>query len=206
MNMKYYMRGLGVGIILTTVILSFGSRAEKLTDQEIIARAKQLGMVTKEEKKEKLDSFLAQINADKDNNQVDTKDIDSPSINDSEVAIEESKENIKDNTKESIEDNTKENIKDQNQSIDETNENNKEENEHKSAEETIEPDMVTISIKRGMSSNKVAEVLYENGLIHDANDFVDYIIAIRKEGQLRVGNYDINKGSSYKEIVAKITR
>ena len=51
MKLKYYLRGLGIGIIVTTVILmiSFSGRSESLTDDEIIARAKQLGMVMPEE-------------------------------------------------------------------------------------------------------------------------------------------------------------
>ncbi len=51
MKLKYYLRGLGIGIIVTTVILmiSFPGKEEKLTDEEIIARAKQLGMVMPEE-------------------------------------------------------------------------------------------------------------------------------------------------------------
>jgi hypothetical protein len=50
-KLKYYLRGLGIGIIVTTVILmiSFPGKEEKLTDEEIIARAKQLGMVMPEE-------------------------------------------------------------------------------------------------------------------------------------------------------------
>jgi hypothetical protein len=49
MEKKYYFRGLGLGIIVTAVImgiaLSGGGKKEKMTDDEIIARAKQLGMI-----------------------------------------------------------------------------------------------------------------------------------------------------------------
>ena len=47
MNLKYYLRGLGLGIVLTAVLLGItaGSRKESLTDEEIILRAKTLGMV-----------------------------------------------------------------------------------------------------------------------------------------------------------------
>lgn len=51
MKLKYYMRGLGAGILLTAIILSIGTGKEKLTDQEIISRAKQLGMVMAEDEK-----------------------------------------------------------------------------------------------------------------------------------------------------------
>ena len=48
MKLKYYMRGLGIGIMVTAVILSvaFGSRKETLSDREIMERASELGMVS----------------------------------------------------------------------------------------------------------------------------------------------------------------
>lgn len=54
MKLKYYLRGLGIGIIVTTVILmiSFGKREAKLSDEEIISRAEVLGMVMPEESSE----------------------------------------------------------------------------------------------------------------------------------------------------------
>lgn len=49
MEKKYYFRGLGLGIIVTAVImgiaLSGGGKKEKMTDAEVIARAKELGMI-----------------------------------------------------------------------------------------------------------------------------------------------------------------
>lgn len=48
MEKKYYFRGLGLGIIVTAVImgiaLSGGTKKRELTDEEVIARAKELGM------------------------------------------------------------------------------------------------------------------------------------------------------------------
>ncbi|MBH1942019.1 hypothetical protein I5677_14045 [Mobilitalea sibirica] len=49
MKLKYYMRGLGIGIVLTTLILSISGNKETLSDQQIIKRARSLGMVTQEE-------------------------------------------------------------------------------------------------------------------------------------------------------------
>lgn len=46
LKLKYYLRGLGLGIVITTVIMSIAAAKEhKLTNEEIIARAKQLGMI-----------------------------------------------------------------------------------------------------------------------------------------------------------------
>ena len=46
MERKYYLRGLGLGITVTAVIMGFAlSNNKVMTDNEIIARAKELGMV-----------------------------------------------------------------------------------------------------------------------------------------------------------------
>lgn len=51
MKLKYYLRGLGIGIIVTTVILTvrFSFYKPKITDEEVMTRAAQLGMVMPEE-------------------------------------------------------------------------------------------------------------------------------------------------------------
>ncbi|MBO5209206.1 MAG: hypothetical protein J6B68_07675 [Lachnospiraceae bacterium] len=46
MELKYYLRGLGLGIVVTALIMGFSlSGKQPMTDDEIIARAKQLGMI-----------------------------------------------------------------------------------------------------------------------------------------------------------------
>lgn len=46
MERKYYLRGLGLGIAVTAIIMGvLTSHDKKMTDQEIMARAKELGMV-----------------------------------------------------------------------------------------------------------------------------------------------------------------
>ena len=50
MKLKYYLRGMGIGIILTAIVMGFalGGRKASLSDAEIIQRAKALGMVEAE--------------------------------------------------------------------------------------------------------------------------------------------------------------
>ena len=45
MKLKYYLRGLGIGMAVTAIVLSlsFAGRGKELSDAEIIARAKELG-------------------------------------------------------------------------------------------------------------------------------------------------------------------
>ena len=47
MRMRYYLRGLGIGIVVTALLMGFtkGGQKETLTDAEIVERAKSLGMI-----------------------------------------------------------------------------------------------------------------------------------------------------------------
>ena len=47
MKLKYYLRGMGIGIILTAIVMGFalGGRKATISDAEVIERAKALGMV-----------------------------------------------------------------------------------------------------------------------------------------------------------------
>ncbi len=58
MKLKYYLRGLGVGIVVTAIIMSFTRQPEKLTDAQIKLRALELGMVE--------ESVLADLQKDKE--------------------------------------------------------------------------------------------------------------------------------------------
>ena len=60
MKLKYYLRGLGIGIMVAAVLMgiALGGDKERLSDAEIMARAKDLGMVES--------SVLADLGKDKE--------------------------------------------------------------------------------------------------------------------------------------------
>lgn len=45
MRLKYYLRGAGIGIIVTALILTLSGGEANISDREVIERAKKLGMV-----------------------------------------------------------------------------------------------------------------------------------------------------------------
>ena len=71
MKVKYFLRGLGIGILVTTLLLFAGARKnvqESMTDEQIMQRAKQLGMLRKDEVSDfkmdqNLDNMKETINA-----------------------------------------------------------------------------------------------------------------------------------------------
>ena len=71
MNLKYYLRGLGVGIVVTAVIMgiALGGKKQELSNEEIKERAKELGMI--EESTVLADAaanFQAELNKENENN------------------------------------------------------------------------------------------------------------------------------------------
>ena len=58
MKLKYYLRGLGIGIVITAIIISIVKKPETLTDAQIKMRALELGMVE--------ESVLADLKTEKE--------------------------------------------------------------------------------------------------------------------------------------------
>ncbi len=73
MELKYYLRGLGLGIAITAIVMGIVSSKNKtMTNEEIIARAKQLGMTE--------NTVLTEINHKDDEQDIDKTD-DSTDVN-----------------------------------------------------------------------------------------------------------------------------
>lgn len=67
MEFKYYLRGLGLGIAITAIIMGIAtSKSKAMTNEEIIARAKQLGMIE--------DTTLAEIKTGKEDDEKNPED------------------------------------------------------------------------------------------------------------------------------------
>lgn len=60
---------------------------------------------------------------------------------------------------------------------------------------------ISISIESGMSSENVADLLKENGLIDDTRGFLLKLEEIGMDKKLKIGNYEIPKGLSNEEII-----
>lgn len=60
MKLKYYLRGLGIGILVTSIIFIIGmhvNQDELISDEQVMARAKELGMVMGENEIKTLDEL-----------------------------------------------------------------------------------------------------------------------------------------------------
>ena len=179
------MRGLGIGIIVTTIILtiSFSQREVEISDAEVIARASELGMVMQDEveseQTEVTETETQQI--DIDESQVDGTQIamDVPvteeMVTEDELATEEL------TTEELPADATGEDTA----VADGTN---------------TQEGSFRLVIKKGDVCRTVCENLAANGIISDAETFRKYLFEIGYANNMSVGEYDIPYGLTYEEV------
>ena len=198
------MRGLGFGIIVTTVVLSFVNNKEKLSNAEIITQARGLGMVMKEEETDDNLKQVLEKSLDKDVDSVDTDDNSSDlDTNNQDTAGEDATEG--DTAVDGVVDvdTTNEDTTD----VD-TTEEDKTDIEDNNKEDDFTQDepshTITFTIYKGMSSSQVSELLKQNGLIEDAVDFDNYIKRKGKAGVIRIGVYTLPKDAEYNVILNTI--
>lgn len=204
MKLKYYLRGLGIGIIVTAVIMgaSSGSRKETLSDREIRERAAELGMVEQS-------GSLAEM-AQEENVEIpeETEKTETPTKIPSE-SPEASEEPAATQTPEA----TKEAEETPRATA------TKEPEVTPKATATKEPEttpkaspvkdttgvkgVVDIEVKSGEGSYSVCRRLEGKGLIDSASDFDTYLCANGYDRKLRVGSYKIPADADPEEI-AKI--
>ncbi len=206
MKLKYYMRGLGVGILFSTIILSISLRASsrtQLTDDEIIKRAEQLGMVKTDENSINLDDLLTTT--------IEPSSIPTvnPSVEPETVESKEEPETVESKEKPTI-------IPTKVPTAAPTKEPTAAPTPEPTAIPTIEPTQeptnisvakqVTVEIEKGMTSEKVALLLKESGVIQDAKQFNKYMVEYGHESNIIAGKYQIATAASYSHIMKMITR
>ena len=191
MKLKYYLRGLGIGIIVTTVILavSFSKKEIKMSDEEIMARAAQLGMVMQEtETTEQGDTEQDPDGTDTGAKTEVVTEQTASELLEERTAAEETAQNTE-TAAEAQEDSAN------------TDEETQAQQEAAGAENPS--GVYRLVIQKGDVCRIVCEKLAENGVISDAETFRQYLSQIGYASNMRVGNYDIPYGLSNEEI-AKI--
>ncbi len=212
MKLKYYLRGLGIGIVITAILMGVATKDNgQMTDAEIKARAAQLGMVEQK------------VLADISNNEKPVEDVLQPVIQPTVPpdVIEDSKTSGSIDVVEPTEEpeNTKapENIAVPEDT--ETPENIVVPKETDTPESTEAPvvtdapessreaeETVLLTVRRGASSWAVSKDLAESGLVEDAAEFDKYLSQGGYDKSICVGEFSIQMGASYEEIAKIITK
>lgn len=183
MNLKFYLRGLGIGIVVTALLLSLSARNQSdLTDEEIKARAAELGMVEQK--------VLSDISTPKQEVAEATKPTKEPVVT-AEPEAEPTEEPITEPTAEPTQAPEAEPEATVTQAP---------------QEPSDQSEVITLTIVSGETSWSISQALYEAGVVESASDFDTYLCQNGYDKTIRTGTFEISKSATYDEIAKKIAR
>lgn len=218
MRLKYFLRGVGIGILVTTIILTATHASERrMSDSEVIDRAIELGMSfsashsgqqSSTEEASSEESSAGQENSGDDV----TDDLQHESETETEMGSQSPSETVSElaGDGEALPGKESEAVTGMTtQATTETAETTTElttENENDGSAAGVMNNEVTctISITKGMSSRTVCDMLKQNGIIEDAADFDRYLIKTGYDDKIRVGEVEVNSGMTYEELTASL--
>ncbi len=187
MKLKYYLRGLGIGILVTIIIVAVsGAGKNTMTDEEIKDRARELGMIESTVLAPSPSTEPEGMETPKPSVEPEATATPKPSVEPEATATPEPSIGPEETATPtpSIE-----------------------------PEETIIPDdnvgtgeTVTIVIANGESSVTVSKTLEEAGLVESASDYDRYLCDNGYDKKIRTGTYEIPVGADEEEIALIITR
>lgn len=216
MKLKYYLRGLGTGIVVTSLLMgvALSGRKEKLSDQEIRQRALEMGMTDDA-------MVLADMPDEKDEEDLKGPD-ETVSYNQAEVNDKEEVENI--SPEASGEETDSLETEPESVTVDPEGETNhtqgnadgeqddisedafEEGNEKDALEDDIPLEFVVITINSGDGSMTVANKLLQAGIIEDASAFDNFLCRNGYDKRLKTGRHDIPVNALDEEIAAIVTQ
>lgn len=227
MRLKYFLRGLGIGIVVTTIILAISHNAgRRMSDSEVIGRAKELGMAyTTAAQENSTESAAETTETETDTTepvttgQESTTDTEAGSTAETEsseasataqetTGVRETTTQQETTTQETTIQETTTTRAAQESTAETTHEASTTETETTQAEnESTETEASTVitytlTIASGMSSNTVCDILKKNGIIADSGDFDRFLVSSGYADRIRVGSFEVNSGMSYDELAA----
>ena len=220
MRLKYYLRGVGIGIVVTTIIfmISISLHKNDTEPQNSAAENDKSTTVSEaEENAQKADVAGTETeSADTgktdlaDTQAADKADADKPDKNESDVKQPDASKTDEDNSdeKKPSEDTAKDNTASGQQSSDKETESKKKNTEKKSTEKKStekNTEKVRFEIKGGEYSDTVCQKLKAAGLIDDAKAFNEFLVQKDYDNGILPGIYDIPKDATYEEIAALLT-
>lgn len=223
MRLKYFLRGLGIGIVVTTIILAISHNAgRRMSDSEVIERAKELGMAyTTAAQENSTESAADTTEPETDTTEPVTTGQESPTdteagstaeteSSEASTTVQETTTGIRETTtqQETTTQETTATRAAQESTTETTHEASATEAETNQAEnESTETEASTVitytlTIASGMSSNTVCDILKKNGIIADSGDFDRFLVSNGYADRIRVGSFEVNSGMSYDELAA----
>lgn len=174
--MKNFIRGMGVGIIITTLVLgiAYMLNGNNMSEDEIRNRAKQLGMVQQETTVIKQQEMTKEVTP-----QATVSDaVNSGAASDAASQISDLESGEPQNAVQKAEETPSTAI--------------------------VSGDSVIIQIQKGQDGITISQMLQDNGIVADAMDFNRYLSENRLQMQILWGEFELHKNMSYEEIADKI--
>jgi len=225
---KFYMRGLGFGVIICALILTVSrmNTPAAISDEEIISRARALGMIEADSISLREASSLntdddgntapvddengenGSTAADVENNSIDAAegnpgtDTDVAEITDgtnTDASADTTAVTDGTNTDASADTTAVTDGTDSNAATDTVTDSTAETDGSGTGE------FVVLTVERGNSSDVVALRAQNLGLVDDYRDFDKYLVNNGYAGRIRIGHFSIEKGSDYAAIARAIT-
>lgn len=207
MKLKYYLRGLGIGIIVTAILMGVATKDKReMTDEEIKARAAELGMVEQRVLADITDTPAPETGAQENQIVTEPERTTEPVQKEEPVATnspEPTEEPVPTTEPEVTEEPTPTEIPEPTEEPQPT------EEPVPSAEPEETPqtgETVVLVIKSGETSWSISKALFELGLVESASDFDSYLCKNGYDKKIRIGEYKISVGATYEEIAKLIAR
>ena len=201
MKLKYYLRGLGIGIIVTTLILmiAFSQYKNDISDAEIIKRAQALGMVMKEDslfgKNTETEAEVGNTTSTEDMEQTESEF----SSNTETIIETEQLTEIEQVTE--VESETEQLSETETEAPTETERETETETENNSENVgNITGEVYHLVISPGALPRLICAELEENGVITDAASLRQYLTDVGFVKSISIGEYDIPYGASNEEV------
>ena len=218
MRLKYFLRGLGAGIILGALVMLCSvlmSGSYRLSDDQIRERAEKLGMVSAEEAAKPDKTETEAISSEKASTTEKATTEKTTAEKTTEEKTTEATESTEatetsETTEATTEEKTTEATTEAATTEEKTTEATTEATTEKTTEATTEKadadskTKVKISVTPGMDSYTVAVLLQDAGIVKDAAEFDNYLNSNGYSTRIRVNEFEFKAGMSDKEIAEKL--
>ena len=199
MKLRYYLRGLGLGILVTAAFFIASNSKDTMTDAEVKARAKELGMIENTVLAElELSTEAKESIVEVESSVVESETEDS-TIEETTVTETETEEMTTEEMTTVVESEVEEDT-DNKTDVD------SKENEPASADVNSSGNVteVVITVNRGDGSDTVARRLQELGVIQDAGEFDRFLMQNGYDRKISTGDHIIPANASWDEIGRKL--
>lgn len=210
MKRKYYMRGLGLGIIFTSILFMIGiALGNPMSDAAVRRRARQLGMVEADTASGDADSRTLKEIQDEEEKKNSSKA--SSTSSSSTTVTTDPKTGQKTTTTTTTKQHASGDKPDDGKAFDDQQKQDdkkeKTDGTKKVSKTTTKPSnsKISVSISSGDTSDDVGKKLQSAGIVDSGSDFNHYLEQHGYDRTIHSGTYTFEKGSSYSSIAGKIS-